>query len=143
MRSYDKKWIYWSLLIDEQWDKHIVENQYIEQDWHHIRICSDEPMFFEQETVWQYTWLKDKKWKKIYEGDIVDVHWDSKWIVKFWYYDQDWSWWEYWPTNCLWFYVEKIWYKWSAYYTNSIVVSEPTVIWNIYENPELITNSTS
>lgn len=102
----------------------------------------------------QFTWLLDKNWKEIYEGDIVSLQeWHDSWAVRF-----DWR-----NANCSEIFLEikdiftlrglniewrtfnSFWYKdeeerfklfWSGYY-----IETAEVIWNIYENPELLSNT--
>ncbi len=60
------------------------------------------------ETVWQFTWSIDMNKNDIYEWDIVT-----------WWKIITWKWWAWWYDNCMW--------------NNKI-----QVIWNIYDNPDLI-----
>lgn len=91
--------------------------------------------------IMQYTWLKDKNWKEIYEWDILKWQsWASNnrydfWIIPEWN-DNAWAY-------CI--HDQKYWSRgsrkdshiadllatWNAVYKFEIV-------WNIYENPDLI-----
>lgn len=66
----------------------------------------------------QYTWLKDKEWKYIYEWDIVTY--PNKTIEKFWKYV---------VKNLL-----DFWY----FILHYNLIKELEVIWNVFENPELL-----
>lgn len=47
---------------------------YIWYSWWHYCLRS---------TLWQYTWLTDKNWVKVFEGDIMSYWTINKWVVTY------------------------------------------------------------
>lgn len=85
------------------------------------------------ESVWQWTGLEDKNWKKIYEGDIVNWKQASGWLLESLRDDKTYTcfidffmdWW------CCRLNKDHLWFTLSSEHIE--------IIWNIYENPELLT----
>lgn len=94
----------------------------------HINHDVDINSWFKQEGLifMQYTWLKDKNGKEIYEGDIVNLfpEYDDMEVA----YEILYNWCSF-KINC-----------WSTPYNNNLeeINYKIEVIWNIYENPELL-----
>jgi uncharacterized phage protein (TIGR01671 family) len=77
------KWVYGSLLQNEDGEGYIIPFKNVELDGHHIQITGDEPVFVEQGTITRYVGFIDKNRKEIFEGDELhikdcnDMEWDT------------------------------------------------------------------
>ena len=117
------------------WIMFLPKTSFISFDWNW--------QFNKDLILMQYAWLKDKNWKEIYFYDIIK-HQDYIYEVV-WNYDCIWfkqikvtitdfsiytDWWE-----CLKVHYGKTFKRKELFHFESC-----EIIWNIYENPELLTN---
>ena len=107
-------------IIFRAWDNELTKMLI---SWNHPQ---DDNNLFWANAYWlhlmQYTWLKDKNWVKIFEWDVCHYCWANKVIIEF----------------TKWAFDFKVLNTRMLLY-NSIEV-ELEIIWNIYENNNLINN---
>lgn len=93
-----------------------------------IRMHTLNDLMYDDWNVYmQYIWLKDKDWVEIYEGDILkDTNWKLEAVSFGIYYD--------WGS----YYDNKASFIKISYDLDNCIKDDDIIIWNIYENPNLI-----
>lgn len=84
---------------------------------------------FEDEDIMQYTWLKDKNWLEIYVGDIIKYKTSKNQFTEVKYIDD-------------WFKItlyESPTRRRTSMLSHFLSQRSYQVVWNIYQNPELLT----
>ncbi len=122
----NREWVYGLLLKSDKDD----EYQYlIQSENEKCKCCGKELVKYfttDEKTIGQYTGLKDKNGKEIYEGDIVKVFTNKEWrIGKIIYEHSE-------------FTIDVTNNKDLKYGRTSIIENLTEVIGNIYDNPELL-----
>lgn len=120
--SHNDEWLYGDL-INIHGEYHILGEDDMCEDGHHVTQDSDRPTWVESDTIGQFTSLYDKNGKEIYEGDILKAGDVGVLEVRF---------------------VRGVFaFLWNGNLDDEFPTGSPThewaeVIGNIYDNPKLL-----
>lgn len=127
--SHNGEWLYGDL-INIHGRYHILGEDDMREDGHHVTQDSDRPTWVEPGTISQFTGLYDKSDKEIYEGDVVKFGMDKE-LIGIVEYDRVN------PCFCI---TYKTIYGTTDWEYDFVKAGKMRieVIGNIYDNPELI-----
>lgn len=120
--SHNGEWLYGDL-INIHGEYHILGEDDMREDGHHVTQDSDRPTWVEPDTIGQFTSLYDKNGNEIYEGDVLKAGDVELLEVRF---------------------VRGVFaFLWNGNLDEEFPTSYPThqwaeVIGNIHDNPELL-----
>lgn len=124
--SHNGEWLYGDL-INIHGEYHILGEDDMREDGHHVTQDSDRPTWVEPDTIGQFTGLLDKNGKEIYEGDIIQFTkgWKRKSKTDEWQKDNQ---------------IAEVIYFGAEFNIAQIASCSDVieVLGNIYDNPELL-----
>jgi uncharacterized phage protein (TIGR01671 family) len=138
-RAWDKnsKKMLYNFLVDSQGETFIIRDPMLPSG-DSFGFCDIIPSKDDVELM-QYTGLKGKNGKEVYEGDIVRDHYGD-WIIRFGEHEtsQD-----YYASRAYGWYCEKVKYNYEPEKCTIVdVYRKCEIVGNVYENLELIANRT-
>ena len=98
------------------------------KDWESYQVW--EVFYNNMQILLQFTWLLDKNWVEIYEWDIINVTLWRSITYEVIFCTEEWDLW------ISWYFWLK--HKHMVIGFDSMVMNRWEVIWNIYDNPELV-----
>ena len=124
--SNDTKTMYPYAIQWFNWELWVHKNNPHNGEWKNIWCWNDEEIVDYSYELMQFTWLIDKNGKKIYEWDLL------KWRKN---EETRYVWEVYFDEEILAYFIRS---EWKEYHLCDL--ENPEIIWNIYENKDLLSN---